>query len=55
MFSSYINDTVIWSEIMKRRIECVCVFEELAGRRGAFAGSLAEKIGLSSDGKEYKE
>lgn len=34
MFSSYINDTVIWSEIMKRRIECVCVFEELAGEGG---------------------
>lgn len=45
MFSSSINDTVIWSEIMKRRIECVCVFEELVVVVGGLLpGSLAEKI-----------
>ena len=58
MFSSYINDMVIWSEIMKRRIECVCVcvcvcvFEGL----GVFYQDLLlREYWLSGDGKEYKE
>ena len=57
MFSSSINDTVIWSEIMKRRIECVCVFEELVVVVGGgfYQDLLLRKYGLSGDGKEYKE
>ena len=47
---------VIWSEIMKRRIECVClcvcVFEGLGG---FYQDLLLRKYWLSGDGKEYKE
>ena len=55
MFSSYINDTVIWSEIMKRRrIEYVCVcLGDWVG--GFYQDLLLRKYRLSGDGKEYKE